>query len=299
MQVETRAISPLEVPAIAFQRFVTHDGWAIASHIALSVLTSLFPFLILLTALAPLFGTESLADEAANLILEAWPKEVGGPIAGEVRHVLTTTRPGILTYGAILALYFSSSGVESLRVGLNRAYDKPELRSWWLTRLESIAYVILGAFAMLAFALFVVFGPLIWRGIAAYVPQAAPFAPAVTFLRLTIATSVIIGALTIAHKFIAAGRRRFRDIVPGIMTTLMLWLLAGALFGWYLDNFAGAYVSTYGGLATAMVALVFLYWLAAMFLFGGEVNGVLIAARRRRKRAQRRKAPPEDVDPAP
>jgi hypothetical protein len=78
----------LELLSLAFQRFVLHDGWAIASHIALSALTSLFPFLILLTALAPIFGTEPIADEAANLILEAWPKEVAGPIAGEVRTVL-------------------------------------------------------------------------------------------------------------------------------------------------------------------------------------------------------------------
>lgn len=300
MQAVNSPLSPLDIPGVAFQRFVTHDGWAIASHIALSALTSLFPFLILLTALAPLFGTESLADESAAMILEVWPKEVGGPIANEVHNVLTTTRPGILTYGAILALYFSSSGVESLRVGLNRAYDKPELRPWWLTRLESIAYVIFGAFAMLAFAFLIVLGPLIWRRVAMYLPQLAPFAPAITIIRITVATVVIIGALTIAHKFIAAGRRRFRDIVPGITTTLVLWMIAGALFGWYLDSFSGAYVSTYGGLATAMVALVFLYWLAAMFLFGGEVNGVLIAVRRRRKRArQKPDRVPENVNPAP
>ena len=298
MTADASPITPLQVPAIAFQRFVAHDGWAIASHIALSTLTSMFPFLILLTALAPLFGTESLADEAATLILEAWPKEVGGPIAAEVHRVLTTTRPGILTYGAILALYFSSSGVESLRVGLNRAYDKPELRPWWLTRLESIAYVIFGAFSMLAFSFLIVLGPLLWRGAVTYIPQLAPFDLTVTILRLALAAAAIVGTLAIAHKFIAAGRRRFTDVVPGIMTTLMLWLVGGALFGWYLDTFSSAYVSTYGGLATAMVALVFLYWLAAMFLFGGEVNGVLIAARRRRKRVQRRPKP-EGGNPAP
>ncbi|TDR94756.1 YihY/virulence factor BrkB family protein [Enterovirga rhinocerotis] len=297
MSAVKRSISPLDVPTIAFQRFVTHDGWAIASHIALSALTSMFPFLILLTALAPLFGPANLADEAANVILEAWPKEVGGPIAAEVHRVLSTTRPSILTYGAILALYFSSSGVESLRVGLNRAYDKPELRPWWLTRLESIAYVIFGAFAMLAFGFLVVLGPLLWRGAVSFVPQLAPFNLTVTIIRLMLATAAIIGALTIAHKFIAAGRRRFIDIVPGISTTLVLWLIGGALFGWYLDGFAGAYVSTYGGLATAMVALVFLYWLAAMFIFGGEVNGVLIAARRRQKRSPKRAA--EEINPAP
>ena len=36
----------------AYWRFVDDDGWAIASHIALSALMSLFPFLIFVTALA-------------------------------------------------------------------------------------------------------------------------------------------------------------------------------------------------------------------------------------------------------
>jgi len=284
----------IELLWLAFQRFVMHDGWAIASHVALSVLTSMFPFLILLTALAPLFGSAPLADEAANLILESWPKQVAGPIANEVRSVLGQSRRDILTYGAILAIYFSSSGVESLRVGLNRAYDRPEMRAWWVTRLESIVYVVLGAFAMLAFAFLVVLGPLIWRNAVAFFPDLSAFNLTVTLTRLTVATTLIVGALAIAHKFIAAGRRRFKDIVPGMVTTLVLWLLGGLVFGWYLDNFSFTYVSTYGGLATAMVALVFLYWLAAMFLFGGEVNGTIIAARQLRlDQAMRPKAPTE------
>ena len=272
----------LEICSLAFLRFVAHDGWAIASHIALSVLTSMFPFLILVTALAGLFGTKTLADEAGSIILEAWPKEVAGPIAGEVHRVLTEQSGGVLTFGAIFALYFSSSGVESLRVGLNRAYNLRETRSWWVTRIESIAYVILGAFAMIAFAFLVVLGPLIWRGLVAFVPGLEPFGLTVALLRLVIATMLIIGALVIAHKFITAGRRSWRAILPGIAVTLVLWLLGGLAFGTYLDRFSFTYVSTYGGLATAMIALVFLYWLAAMFLFGGEINGVIIAARRRR-----------------
>ena len=64
--------------------------------------------------------------------------------------------------------------------------------------------------------------------------------------------------------------------------------LAGLGFGFYLDRFSNAYASTYGGLATAMVFLVFLYWLAAMFLFGGEINGTAIAARRSQLQARMR-----------
>ena len=286
-----------EVGIIAAQRFVAHDGWAIASHIALSVLTALFPFLILLAALAGLFGTASLADEAGTLIFDAAPREIANPIAGEVHRVLTEQRGGVLTLGALLALYFSSSGVESLRVGLNRAYGLREVRPWWLTRLESIGYVICGAFAMLAFAVLVVFGPLLWRQLVLVAPGLEPLALTVAIGRIAVTAVLIALVLVIAHKFVAAGRRPLLSVLPGIGVTLFLWFLAGLGFGFYLDRFSSAYVSTYGGLATAMVFLVFLYWLAAMFLFGGEINGTVIAARRRRLHAQMRARQAQQTQP--
>ncbi|MCC0808782.1 YihY/virulence factor BrkB family protein [Methylobacterium sp. W2] len=282
----SRLSNSASIASLAAQRFVAHDGWAIASHIALSILTSLFPFLILLAALAGLFGTKSLADEAGVLIFEAWPREVAKPIAGEVHRVLTEQRGGVLTIGALLALYFSSSGVESLRVGLNRAYGLREIRPWWLTRLESIGYVVCGAFAMLAFALLVVLGPLIWRRVIDVAPGLEPLSLTVAIGRIGITAFLLMAVLVIAHKFVAAGRRPILSVLPGVAVTLLLWFLAGLGFGFYLDRFSTAYASTYGGLATAMVFLVFLYWLAAMFLFGGEINGTVIAARRQRLQAR-------------
>ena len=46
--------------------FLAEDGWAIASHIALAMLMSLFPFLIFVTALAGFFGSQDLADESRS-----------------------------------------------------------------------------------------------------------------------------------------------------------------------------------------------------------------------------------------
>jgi membrane protein len=132
------------------------DGWAIASHIALSILTSLFPFLIFVTALAGFLGSQELADEAAHLLVETWPEQVAAPIAAEIHNVLTHTRSGLLTIGVVLAIYFSSSAVEALRVGLNRAYDVKEMRPWWWLRIESIFYVLLGAIGLLTLAFLVV-----------------------------------------------------------------------------------------------------------------------------------------------
>jgi uncharacterized BrkB/YihY/UPF0761 family membrane protein len=76
-----------------FYRFLADDGWAIASHIALSALMSLLPFLILVTALGGfLFGSRQLADPVADILLQAWPTEVATPISGEIRRVLLSAR---------------------------------------------------------------------------------------------------------------------------------------------------------------------------------------------------------------
>jgi membrane protein len=66
---------------------------------------------------------------------------------------------------------------------------------------------------------------------------------------------------------------------------MALWVVTGVGFGRYLAQFAGTYVSTYAGLASVMVALVFLYWTAAIFVYGGELNDAIRKARAKQKAA--------------
>ena len=264
----------------AFQHFIADDGWAIASHIALSTLMAMFPFLIIVTALAGFFfGSKELADEAGRILLEAWPKQVAAPIAVDIAGVLTSTRGDVLTLGVLFALYFASSGVESLRIGLNRAYNMKEPRAWWLLRLESIVYVLVGAVAILAFSFLVVLAPLILSTLVQYVPALDEFGDLITFARYTVTAVVLVVSLMIVHLWLPAGRRSFGEIAPGIVATILLWLISGAIFGRYLANYAFAYVSMYAGLASAMIALVFLYVCASIFIYGGELNSVIVKTR--------------------
>src|ERR1700680_5340961 len=93
----------------ALYRFLEDDGWAIARYTSLWTLMALFPFLILVTALAAFLGSNNLADEVANLLLDTWPREGAAPIAGEGHRVLTVTRGDVLTASAVFSVYFSSS----------------------------------------------------------------------------------------------------------------------------------------------------------------------------------------------
>jgi membrane protein len=269
-----------------YLHFSANDGYAIASHIALTTLISMFPFLIFITALAGVFGSQELADAAANFLFATWPREVAEPLTREVHNVLTQSHGGFLTLGIALSVYFSSNGVEALRVGLNRAYATPEWRPWWLTRLQSILFVLVGALAFLAFGFLIVLAPLLWALAIHVVPALRPLDGIVTFTRFLIAGLVLIVALFLLHAYLPAMRHRIGELAPGIALTLLLWICAGYLFGVYLSEYARNYTNTYAGLASVMIALGFLYMLGAIFIFGGELNAALVRARQRRYQTQ-------------
>jgi membrane protein len=264
----------------AFYTFLADDGWAIASHIALSTLMAMFPFLIVLTSLAGFVGSQELADQAAALLLQTWPKQVAGALSGEIHDVLTTTRGDVLTIGAVLAVYFASNGVEALRVALNRAYAVAEPRRWYWLRLESIGYTLVAAFSSLAMAFLIVLGPLTIEAVRRYIPLIVESNEQLLNLaRYGITIAALIAALFILHAWLPAGRRGFLQILPGIVFTFVASLVSGAVFGQYLARFANNYVTMYAGLASVIIALVFLYFIAAIFVFGGELNAAIIKSR--------------------
>lgn len=263
----------------AYWRFTANDGWAIASHVALSALLALFPFLIFVTAVAGFLGTRDLAEGVVRLLLEAWPDTVVKPIESEVHNVLTGQRRDLLTIGAALMLWFSSSGIEAARVGLNRAYGTAEHRWWFQTRAQSMFFVILAALGLLALAFLIVLLPPAFETAVRLFPDAATEIREVQDQVLTsrygITAVVLLVGLLWAHMLLPAGRRRFLDVVPGIGLTLLLWIVAATLFGWYLASFAN-YATMYAGFASVMIALVFLYFIAVIFIMGGELNAAIV-----------------------
>ncbi|HEY7844653.1 MAG TPA: YihY/virulence factor BrkB family protein [Bradyrhizobium sp.] len=264
----------------AFYTFLADDGWAIASHIALSTLMALFPFLIVITSLAGFFGSKELADQAASLLLQTWPPQVASTISGQIHEVLTTTRTDALTVGAVLAVYFASNGVEALRVALNRAYAVVEPRRWYWLRLESIGYTLVAAVTSLLMAFLIVLGPLIIEAVRLYIPLKVEANERLLHLaRYGITIAALVVALFILHAWLPAGRRGFLQILPGIVFTMVASLISGIAFGQYLARFADRYVTMYAGLASVIIALVFLYFIAAIFVYGGELNAAIIKSR--------------------
>ena len=115
----------------ALRRLFADEAIPLAGNIAFRTLFSIFPFLIFLTALAGFFGNADLAEKVVSFLLSVAPERLVHPLAPEIRSILTVPRTGLLSISAIITIWSAMAGVDSIRVGLNRAYDLKETRSFW------------------------------------------------------------------------------------------------------------------------------------------------------------------------
>jgi len=267
----------------AIGHFNNDDGWAMASHVALSGIFALFPFVIFGTALASFLGADAFAHTAEHLIFDFWPESVAEPIAREVVRVMTEPRQGLLTVSVLTALFFSSNGVEALRVSLNRAYRVVDKRPWYLTRAQSLVFVFLAVLVFMTISFGLVLAPLVLDLMMQWSPWTDGLIAIIENWRLYIALFVMITGLLFAHLWLPAGRRNFIDVLPGIALTIVAWVAGASMFAAYLQGFAN-YVSTYAGLASIMIAMIFLYMLAAIFILGGELNASILLRRKEQGR---------------
>ncbi len=261
--------------------FVEDDGFAMASHVALSTLLAVFPFLIFGTALASFLGASQFSSTAVHLIFDTWPEAIAKPLADQVVQVLTIPRGGLLTISVLAAAYFASNGVEALRISLNRAYRVPETRPWYFNRLASLGYVLIAVLIFAILSILLVAVPLALNYTRQWLPKLADILDIVFSWRIYGTIFLLVAGLMILHLWLAAGRRRLFDVIPGVFLTLIFWSVGALLFAYYLSTFAN-YTATYAGLASVMIVLIFLYMLAVIFIMGAEINAALMKFRVRR-----------------
>ena len=270
-QFRDRVVKWLRLTKHALVSFDKSDGWAMASHVALSLMIAVFPFLIFAVSLTGLLGTVRLSNEIVNLVFDYWPDAIAEPIVNEIKAVVATASKGFMTLGIVLAMFFASNGVEAIRVALNRAYGDSDERPIWKQRLQSLVFVIVGAILMLSISVLLVFLPIYFSFIEVTSPTIYNWLFHNETVRWLIAFALLIFVVFACHNWLPGRRRPMGQIWPGILMTLALWLVTATGFTLYLESFAN-YSATYAGLAGIMTALIFLYLMAVILIFGAEYN---------------------------
>ncbi len=257
---------------------VNNHTLAFAASLSYYFVMSLFPALIALAAVVSLLPLPNLFQDILSVLARVVPAAGMGLVNRVVADVIRPHSGGLLSLGLLGTLWSSSSGFAGMIEALNVAYNVPETRPWWKTRLLAIELTLLvGGMLVISF-LCMTLGPHFFELFADKIGLGPLFLFVWKFLRWAIAAVLVTISVELIYFLAPNVRQRFLQTLPGAVIALGGWVLLSLGLGVYFSKFAH-FNKTYGVLGAAIALLVWMYWTAFAVLMGGELNSEIIQVR--------------------
>lgn len=257
-----------------------------AASIAFNLLLAIPPACIFIFTLLPYLPIKDLLAQLYELIRDVIPgKSNNQPIIDFLDDFTKNERSGLLSFGFLLALYFSSNAM----IGIMRSFNKMNYIGfsqrhymhdrWVAIKLTLILFLII----LLSIVALVSRGAvLIWLGIED---------PTVRTIILNVRWIVIILLFFLTISFIyrhaPAVHKKWKLINPGSILATFMMIAFTMGFSYYVVNF-GNYNKLYGSISTILIVMLLIYFNSLVLLIGFELN---VSISSLRKLADQRKNP--------
>ena len=255
-----------------------NDGFTYAGNLAYLSLVTLFPFFIVSAAFARLIGRTGEGLRTLEAFLRTVPPDVAVVLRQPVHDVLEARSGNLLWFGAIVGLWTTAGFIETLRGILRQAYGVRSSTPFWRYRLGAIGLIVGSVILVMAAFSFQV----VLTGVEQFLYRVFPFASdaqLVVSLSRVAPGIALFGALYMLFYSLTPGKYRKSKCPkwPGALFTTGWWLLTTALLPGILASLT-SYDLTYGGLAGAMIALIFFFLVGLGVVIGAELNAALAEA---------------------
>jgi membrane protein len=249
----------------------------VAAQVAYYFFFSLFPIFLFLAPLLGLVGDKQktftfLLDQARQAV----PSEAFRLVESVVSEVVfSPSAPGVVSVGALLALWTGSNVFSALQDALNTAYDvEKDERPWWKKKLIALACLV-GVGGMFVLSTVVLLsGDKIVGWVGDHIGLGAASRALWNLAQFPLALGLLVVTAFVVFKYLPAVRQRNAHVWVAATVTTLLWLLATLLFRFYVQNF-GSYNKTYGTIGAVIVLLTWMYLSMIVVLIGGELASEL------------------------
>jgi membrane protein len=262
----------------AFTRFRRDEVTDHAAALTYYSMMSLFPALLLGSALLGLLGQQGMVDDAANYLRDAGaPADVVDAVTGALRSAQKQRGTAItaLVLGAVTALYGASGAFGAVGRALNHIWRVQEGRGFVKHKAQDLGWTLLLVVLVAITFVLIFLGGSLASDVLGVIGLGDNAASVWRIVRWPAA--LVVAMLIYAIVYYAAPNveiRRFRFITPGAVFGVLTWIAASALFFVYASNFS-SYGATYGSFATAVVLLVWIWLTNVVLLFGAQLNAVV------------------------
>lgn len=265
-----------------FREVMEDDLLGGSAELAYRFLFAMFPFFIFLAALSAYvtdwIGVDNPTDQIVSNVGDALPDDAAGVLESQLRGILDGGGAGLLSFGALAALWASSSATKTIMKWMSRVYNVKDDRPFLRKQAVGVALTLLGAAGFLLAAVLLIGGQLAGDRVAEEVGLSGIWATVVSWGRIPAVLLVLMAAMAVIYWLAPNTGYRFRWITPGAVMFVVVWIAATVGFGFYIANF-GNYQATYGALAGVIILMLWLYITAFVMLLGGKVNAVFEARR--------------------
>jgi membrane protein len=238
-------------------------------------LLSLFPALIAMVSLIGLFGDpKSTTQSLTEIINELGPRSATETFKGPIESITKSSGTAGIAFvlGLAAALWSASGYVGAFTRASNIIYETPEGRPFWKLRPLQIAVtlVMILLMALLAVSL-VLTGPVV-SAVAEPIGVGSTAVDVWNIAKWPVMGLVFLLAIAVLYYATPNVKLRgFKWVTPGSLVAIVIWILASALFAFYVANF-GSYNKTYGTLG-GLIALLVWFWITNLaILFGHQLN---------------------------
>ncbi|MGL4597181.1 MAG: YihY/virulence factor BrkB family protein [Bacteroidia bacterium] len=246
-----------------------------AASMAYHFFMAIFPTIIFLFTLIPLIPVAGFQDMLFEAARDLMPETMFSGLEGTINGIIRRQNTGLLSFGFLAALYFSTSGINAMIAGFNSSIHVVERRTAWKQQLIS-----LGLTLFFTFILLVVVGLLIYTELtmSEHIRRDGVLDFFIDLGRWVLMGLFLVFLLS-SYYYIGPAQRMHRKFInPGSILAATLIVLTSLGFAWYVDNF-GRYNKLYGSIGTIIVLLLWIYYNSMMLLVGFELNAGIEAAR--------------------
>jgi membrane protein len=262
-----------EVVKRTIREFKEDDLTLLAAALTYYGVLSLFPALLVLVSILGLLGTSTtqpLIDNLAGLT----PGAARDVVTNAIRNLqnASATAGFAFVIGILGALWSASGYVGGFMKASNIIYEVEEGRPFWKLRPLQIAVTVVLVLVAAAISISIVLtGPLA-RKVGDVIGLGDTAVTVWSIAKWPVIALVVSQVIAFLY-WVSPNVRQpgYRWISPGGVFAVVLWVIASAVFAFYVSNF-GSYNKTYGSLAAVIIFLIWLWITNVVILLGAEMN---------------------------
>lgn len=249
-----------------------------AASIAFNLLVAIPPACIFLFTLIPYLPIKEFMPQLYELIRDIIPgKQNHQPIIDFLEDFISNERGDLLSFGFLLALYFSSNAV----IGIMRSFNKMNYigfsqrhvvhERWVAIKLTLILYLII----LLSIVALVSRGTVLtWLGIK------DPLVRTIIFnVRWIVIILLFFLTISFIYRHAPAVHKKWKLINPGSILATFMMLAFTMGFSYYVTNF-GNYNKLYGSIGTILILMLLIFFNSLVLLIGFELNVSITSLRK-------------------